>query len=105
MTERVSPLPVACTLIPAALEARRQNLLHVLASRAIECGGIPHGFRLRFLPAAEVLGDIVNAIEAERQCCRFLQFRLTVEPADGPISLELTGPEGTREFLTAMFDR
>lgn len=104
MTERVSPLPIVCTLSPAALEARRQNLLHLLASRAIEAGAIPHGFRLRFLPAAEVLGDIVKAIDVERQCCRFLHFRLTVEPADGPITLELTGPEGTREFLAAMFD-
>jgi hypothetical protein len=28
----------------------------------------------------------------------------TVEPDDGPISLDLTGPEGTREFLAAIFE-
>jgi len=27
-----------------------------------------------------------------------------VEPDDGPISLDLAGPEGTREFLAATFE-
>jgi hypothetical protein len=31
--------------------------------------------------------------------------RLTVEPGDGPVWLELTGPSGTREFLEAGVDR
>jgi hypothetical protein len=52
--------------------------------------------------ADNTLGLIARAIDAERQCCRFLRFRVTVEPDEGPILLELTGPEGTREFLTAL---
>jgi hypothetical protein len=66
VTERVSSLPIVCTLSPAGLEARRQNLLHVLAGRAIEVGAIPHGFRLRFSPRDDVLAKIVQAIDAER---------------------------------------
>jgi len=104
MTERVNPHSIACTLSPAALQARRQNLLHVLASRATECGEIPNGYRLRFSAESDMLAEIAKAIEAERQCCRFLHFAVAVEPADGPITLDLTGPEGTREFLTAMFE-
>ena len=104
MTERVNPHPIACTLSPAALQARRQNLLHVLASRATECGEIPNGFLLRFSAESDILAEIAKAIDAERRCCRFLHFTVAVEPADGPITLELAGPEGTREFLTAMFE-
>jgi hypothetical protein len=44
-------------------------------------------------------------VDAERQCCRFLQFTVTVEPDDGPVTLDLAGPPGTREFLAAMFER
>jgi hypothetical protein len=43
-------------------------------------------------------------INAERQCCRFLRFQLTVEPDEGPLILDLTGPPGTRDFLAAMVD-
>ena len=43
-------------------------------------------------------------IDAERQCCRFLRFALTIEGNPGPISLELTGPDGTQRFFEALFD-
>jgi hypothetical protein len=43
-------------------------------------------------------------IELERRCCPFLQFRLTVEPNRGATWLELTGPEGTKDFLAATFN-
>jgi hypothetical protein len=43
-------------------------------------------------------------MEAERHCCRFLRFTLTVEPDEGQFILELTGPQGTREFVAALLD-
>ena len=45
-------------------------------------------------------------IEAERRCCRFLQFELNVGPDLGPLTLTLTltGPEGTQQFLEALLD-
>ncbi len=97
-------LPIACTLSPAALNARKANLLNVLLRRANERRELPDGYRLRFAPEGDVLSVIAQAVDAERQCCRFLRFTVTVEPDDGQISVDLTGPAGTREFLAAMFD-
>jgi diadenosine tetraphosphatase ApaH/serine/threonine PP2A family protein phosphatase len=98
----MSELPVACTLGPAALKARREGLLADLLLRADEHEELADGHRLHFAAADDILGLIASAIDAERQCCRFLRFRVTVEPDEGPILLELTGPEGTRDFLTAL---
>ena len=100
----MTDLPVACTLSPAALGARRQGLLSELLRRADEHQELPEGHRLRFAASEEVLAVLARAVEAERQCCRFLRFRITVEPDGGPIVLELTGPPGTREFISAMLD-
>ena len=97
-------LPIACTLGPAALQARKANLLNALIHRADERRELPDGYRLRFATDHDVLPLIAQTVDAERQCCRFLRFTVTVEPDDGPISLDLTGPAGTREFLAAMFD-
>jgi hypothetical protein len=47
---------------------------------------------------------IARVMDAERQCCRFLRFQLTVEPDGGPVLLDLTGPPGTREFSSALPD-
>ena len=96
--------PVVCTLTAAALKARREGLLSALVGRAESREELPDGYRLRFAPDASVLSAIAETIEAERQCCRFLRFSVTVEPDGGPISLELTGPPGTREFVSAILD-
>ena len=97
-------LPVACTLSPTALKARRANLLADLLRRAVDHHELTDGYRLRFAGEGNVLSAIARTVDAERQCCRFLRFTVTVEPGDGPIALDLTGPAGTREFLAAMLD-
>ena len=35
---------------------------------------------------------------------RFLRFGITVEPDEGPVFLELTGPPATGEFLAALLE-
>ena len=60
---------------------------------------IDGGFRLRFADAA-LLTTVASVVDAERQCCPFLAFALMVAPAGGPMSLEITGPPGTQEFLS-----
>jgi hypothetical protein len=49
-----------------------------------------------------VLAAVVATINAERQCCRFLRFVLTVEPDGGALWLDITGPPGTIAFLEAL---
>jgi hypothetical protein len=100
----VSDLPIACTLSPAALKARREGQLSKLWQAARSHEELPDGLRLQFTATDNLLATIAETIDAERQCCRFLRFGITVEPDGGPITLELTGPSGTREFLSALLD-
>ena len=97
-------LPIACTLSPGALAARREGLLSDLLRRAEDHQALPDGHRLRFAATEDTLSMIAKTVEAERQCCRFLGFQIVVEPDGGPILLELSGPPGTTEFLPALFD-
>lgn len=99
----MSDFPIACTLGPAAVKARREDLLGGLVRRAEERVDIANGYRVRFGADAD-LATIANVIDVERQCCRFLSFGITLEPDGGPIWLEFTGPPGTREFLLGMLD-
>jgi hypothetical protein len=58
-----------------------------------------HGWQM--LAIDDPAGD---AVEAERQCCRFLRFAIVVEPDGGPIALQLSGPTGTRAFLSGLIE-
>ena len=99
----MSDLPIACTLDAAAIKTRRDGLLAQLSSSAKRCEQLPNGLRLEFAASSETLALIGEAIDAERRCCRFLTFQLTITEDEGPVILELTGPAGTREFLDALF--
>src|SRR5437588_11948544 len=96
--------PIVCTLGPAALKARKAGLLARVAGLSKQTVKIGAGYRFEFTSDRETLSLIAQMIEAERECCRFLRFDLTVEPDSGPISLELTGPPGTEEFLDALLE-
>ena len=98
----MSDLPVACTLDLAELKSRRDAPLPGLVAQAIAHEVLPDGMRWRFRPSTELLTALVTTIDAERRCCRFLRFEVAVEPDEGPLSLTVTGPAGTREFLAAL---
>ena len=100
----MADLPVACTLSSHALKTRREGLLSDLVGRADDHQELPDGHRLCFASARDTLSLIVTTVEAERECCRFLRFQIVVEPDGGPIWLELTGPSGTREFVSALLE-
>jgi hypothetical protein len=97
-------LPIACTLSASELRARGGELLPGLVRIAQFSEELPDGRRYRFAPDADTLHAITRVIENERQCCRFFRFRLTVDPDLGPFWLEITGPAGTREFLSQLLD-
>jgi hypothetical protein len=97
-------VPVFCTLQPGEINARAAQLLPGLAALATSQHRIEEGYRFEFRASGEVLGAIATAIDAERRCCRFLRFQLTVEPENGPIRLDITGPVGTAAFLSSLLE-
>jgi hypothetical protein len=97
----MSDLPIVCTLDGETLKTRRENLLPGLIAAAEVTEDLADGFRLRFA-RADILPRLLAVVDAERKCCRFLRFEVMLEPDLGPISLTVTGPKGTREFLAAL---
>ena len=93
-------LPVACTLTSEEVAAMRDDLLPGFLGGATARERIDGGFRWRFAPAEDLVRKAAAVIEAEHRCCRFLRFALVVEPGDGPVWLQVTGPEGTDQFLS-----
>jgi hypothetical protein len=59
----LSDLPIACSLTPEALRARRPGLLSEVL-RCAECREeLPEGLRLRFAPTSDPLATITRAVK------------------------------------------
>jgi hypothetical protein len=96
-------LPVACSLMDSELQERRRNALQKVRSTVTEVKEIDRGFIYRF-SSGTLISELAGLVELEHQCCPFLKFHITVEPGDGPVWLEMTGPPGTKEFLAEVFN-
>ncbi|HEY8186243.1 MAG TPA: hypothetical protein VIF64_09250 [Pyrinomonadaceae bacterium] len=97
-------LPIACNLTDADFQKRRAGLLKTVAGGVLETQELDDGHAYRFPSEASWLATLVELITVERACCPFLQFNLRLEPANGPIWLEPTGPPGTKDFLNSILE-
>lgn len=97
-------LPIACTLTEPELHERRRTVLQKFRSVVTEVEELESGYSYRLPSDGEWLTELANLVNLERRCCPFLRFSITVEPAGGPLRLDMTGPAGTKEFLAATFN-
>ena len=97
-------LPVACSLLDAELQERRQAVLQKIRNEVSDVRELENGFMYSFPPGGSRIRELADMVEQEHQCCPFLKFSITVEAGDGPVWLEMTGPDGTKEFLTEIFN-
>lgn len=98
-------LPIACTLTPDEMACGAETLLPGLAEAAAVVQAAPDGVHFEFAADAGILHRLATVIERERQCCQFLRFRLEAAPGLGPLTLDVDGPPGTREFLIRLIPR
>jgi hypothetical protein len=69
----------------------------------MDIAALSDGFIYTFPVAPDTLTRLAHLVDLERQCCRFLTFKIVAESGGGPIRLEITGPPGTREMIAEFF--
>jgi hypothetical protein len=92
-------LPVACCLSDEELRDREATLLAQFRSALIRTEELEDGYAFQVPGDRKWLAVVADLILAERECCLSLMFQLTAEPKMGPVTLRVTGPVGTNEFL------
>jgi hypothetical protein len=92
--------PIACTLTEPELRERRVGLLRRVRERVLEVRPAAAGVELRFAGDDEAtVADVLELVRLESRCCAFLRFRVTLEPGNGPVVLEISGPPGAAQIL------
>ena len=92
-------LPIACSLDGRALASRQAELRASALADAESVERLPDGYRWRFRNDRNLLSRLGPLIDAERHCCRFLQFAIAADPDLGTVTLDVTGADRTADFL------
>lgn len=94
--------PVTCKLTSPELQKRKATVVADLKALVLERKELENGFSYKFDGADEILDKLNDFIKTERMCCDFFTFQITVE--DQTALLNITGPNGAKEFLKGEVD-
>jgi hypothetical protein len=94
-------LPIVCTLTEQQMRERRLKVLEPMRAAAITSEALPDGFAYTFEPQDGLIVQLAQLVDLERQCCRFLTFRIIA--SDETLRLEITGPRGAQEVIANFF--
>ena len=86
-----------------AAESIREPLLSVVLDLIKSVQEVEDGYLLSFGREPHVLPQLAQLMQVERVTNPFIRMSLTMESKDGPVKLELSGPEGTKDFLFTDF--
>ena len=98
MKER-DTIPVLCSLTSAELRQREATLLAQFRFAVVETEELQEGYAFRLSDDGKLIGLTAELIVAERECCPFLTFEVVAQPNKGPVTLRVTGPADTKEFV------
>jgi hypothetical protein len=94
--------PITCKLTTPELQKRKATVIAELKALVLVRKELLNGFSYEFGATDEILDKLNLFIKTERMCCDFFTFHLIVE--DDKTFLNITGPEGVKEFLKEEVD-
>ena len=96
----VTAAPLVCTLTSKETRDRRREVVALIQRAAHNVEELDNGYLISFQKGYGK--EIVKFIEIERECCRFFEFDLKFSKNNGPITLAITGPEGSKQFSSGL---
>ncbi len=91
--------PLGCRLTTPELQRRKTTVLASLRDKIQSRKETPNGYQFEFASTDAILGELIEFVKTERACCPFFEFNVRVGREGEPIWLELSGPEGTKQFI------
>ena len=97
----MTDLPIACTLTPDGLTARRALIDALAADGLLDRTPTNRGLRVRLRDTRDIEQRTRELVAAESACCAFLDFDLARE--NGALVLDITGPADARPVIDMFF--
>ncbi len=90
---------LTCKLTTPELQERKKTVVAELKSLLKERKEESNSIRYKFESTDSNIDLISSFIKTERLCCDFFEFDLKVESDSQFLWLELSGPEGVKDFI------
>lgn len=92
-------LPLLCKLTSTEVQQRKASVLAVLQENVLEKKELDNGYAFKFRGSNAMIDTLISFIKSEKQCCDFFTFNLAVRGDQDVVWLQVTGPEGVKDFI------
>lgn len=92
---------LACKLHSDELQKRKETVLASLKGQVKEKKELGDGYAFKFDGSDKVIDELTEFIKTERECCEFFTFGLSIAGDKNEAWLQLTGPDGAKDFITS----
>ena len=99
MKVTIEEAKLGCKLTTSELQQRKKTVVAELKNLVLEKIETAKGFKYKFEGSDKMLDLLNNFIKTERLCCDFFIFNLTASSDQNFAWLELSGPDGTKDFI------
>jgi hypothetical protein len=99
--EKVKSTAFTCKLTTPELQERKATVLASLKKKVIEKKELKNGFVYKFENTKSIEDELNSFVKDEKECCDFLSFKITQSSDKKETLLEISGPEGAKDFITA----
>lgn len=90
-----------CKLSSPEMRKRKETVLASLKKQVQEKKELPDGYAFRFSGTDATVDELTEFIKTERECCGFFTFSLSIAGDKNEAWLQLTGPDGAKDFITS----
>lgn len=93
---------LSCSLLPDELQDRLDFLKEDLFPKVTHKEKSDNGIVFFFEDKDEIAKQLMEFVAAEKQCCPFFKFDLSVLPFQKGLALKISGGEGVLDFMEGM---
>ncbi len=90
---------LVCKLTTPELQERKRTVIAELKATMLERKETESGVCYKFDGSDKMVDLLTSFIKTERLCCDFFTFNLSISDEKSFVWLELSGPEGTKDFI------
>jgi hypothetical protein len=91
---------LACKLTSKEMLGRKATVIASLQKQMVEKKELDKGYSFKFKSGDAINEELKEFIKTEKECCEFFDFKTTTTDDKNFVWLDITGPDGAKEFIT-----
>lgn len=89
-----------CKLTTSELRKRKETIIESLKNKLLGKQDLHNGYAYRFPGTDDIIDELTQFVKTERTCCGFFDFHLIIGGEGKDILLQITGPQGVKDFIS-----